>query len=1122
MDEITTDKSLGPAEHDPVNSDLAYWRRRIIEAENLEALDDLYAEAEALLQEAQRHVYLRIANARYKMRSRTRNPKPQAFAASLNLPNPDGRPLHRYRLDDATFTRLSVSLHGQRNLTDFGHGHWPAHFVLWASEWFRREYGGGGYSWAGLLAALDMCVTTQGDQATLRDIAKRGLNMWQREVMRFEGGRSFLGSLAREGGFPTAAFADSKGWSRELLGRVIASLLSEPAAGEERALELARSHRHRLPQTFNDEDFLHLCADLALAVIAIRHEAEPAAAAAGIPVLAWLSLHRPDWRESLPLVTGDRAAEALIESLMSVEAIGGAGVGADRLLWRLADGTWAEAARIALDGDVDSQTMRIIQGNPGRLRVFAAEDLARHLPGELAMLEPPAVGENVWAARSTRLVRGIHAIPFSAALKVELRVGARNLASLLLPGGKPRRGQLLIATADNDGDAIPELLKVVGSGSGQYRAQTLFLQVPNYWHVMAPDHESAEFLGPGVGETHLWRIQGGAFVTDDTGDRYRIRCGQPADIAPRIELIGDHCRWAEMSGNVDLFCGPPHATMKGQDGKLLLRDKGTRAWHTATFPLPLGHYELGWRAPDGILLDRRTVAVLPASASLVYTRGASDPYYELEGFGAVAIAPDCDAPVVPTADGSRWRSRPGSPRVHCFGANIRWADGASVPVTIRHPGEAAIARWDGSVLPHNSELTLDDLRNLVGIDNGRMELHAELREPRVGKVAQMIWEFDHELPLASIYEDCASLLLPGSIDAELLLDMHDGKNTRWRLRPFSLTLVGAPEGFVARPAVADPDVHFCGRSLTDPANEVCFGSYSLLSEANHRPLSLPHDKGGAWLVYLRRESTVLTRPVFAFGNGRASLPATELAQAMAYPPGPTLDAALHELLADTAAEDSRARKLVGELIALVGSLEGLPPGTFRIFQVLRDHPIVLARMAFEAPEAIMALSQSLPFAWFLLPLPAWDNGGRFLLDDLMSRLASLPDQDRLRFALEEVKRRRGLITSYEPMLAGLFDPPRKEEITSIAQRFANRAIQRLRGDSIDRYRTVLSDNLPTAFKQFDNSFIDTFDAPCAAALSVAGVWDPDEAAVRHMKMIARTFPTYFAEAFAAWLKETTK
>jgi hypothetical protein len=522
------------------------------------------------------------------------------------------------------------------------------------------------------------------------------------------------------------------------------------------------------------------------------------------------------------------------------------------------------------------------------------------------------------------------------------------------------------------------------------------------------------------------------------------------------------------------------------------------------------------------MLDRRTVAVLPASADLLCKRGAGGPSYELEGLGQVRIIPDDDAPVAATSDGQSWRAKPGCARVHFFGARILWPNGASLPVTIHYPGEATIARWDGTVLPHNTELTLEDLRDLVGIAEGRMELHAELREPGLGKVAQMVWEFDRELPLASIREDCASLLLPASIDAELLLDMHNGQNTHWRIKPFALSLTREPRGLVARPAVADPAVMFCGRALADPAQEVCFGSYSLLSQANHRPLRLPPDKGGAWIVYLRREKTVLTRPIFVFGEGRPTLPWTYLARAMAHPPGPLLDASLHQLLTDAKAEGARARTIINELVALVRSLDGLPPATFRACQLLREHPLVLTRMAYQDPEAVLPLSRALPFAWFLLPLAAWEEAARLLFEDLRSRLASLPEYDQTRFAVEEVKRRRQVMMGFEPILAGFLEPPGKQPIDAVAQRFANRAIQRLRNDSRDRYRSILGNHLPAVFTKFDRGFIDTFDAPCAAALAARGIWQPDEAAVRHMKTVARTFPTYFAEAYAAWLQETSR
>ena len=777
------------------------WTLRIDEAASLDDLDCVAAGLADVGESWKGPLMWKVSDRRRKLLVKEKHLSAgwagaAAFANSYGLPAPDGRRLYAYRLNADAFERLQLELASKEPLVALAKGHVPGLFALWASEWFRRNYDGGGYSWNKLLKPLGLTGSGQTEQAELRKITSLGLGQWQRPVLRFESARGYLCSLAREGGFPTAAVAEGGGWARPVLEAIVAPLLGDFAAGEDRALAIAAAQRHRLPVSFRDDDFVQLCADLAVAIVDLRREATQPAAAAGLPILAWLDLNRPDWREVLPITTGDCTADSLIDGLMSVEAISGNSVGVERLLARGEDGVWREATRISLDGDIDSQTMRAISGDPGRLRVFASEELARHLPGELAMLEPPAIGSKLWTARSTRLVRGVQHIPFSASLMLELRVGARNLARVQLPGGKPRRGQLLVAQAESGDEDAPNLLKIVGSGSGQYRAQSLFLQMPRGWQVQTTVDEQAVLLGSGAGETDLWRVTGGAFAIDDSGDRYRIRCGQPADIATRIDLVGNRCPWAEVSGDVDLFNGAPHVGMRGMTGQLCLRQPGTRSWRPAPTPLPVGHYELGWRL-DNILLDRRTIAVLPEGAEFTCHRSGPEVTYIVEGFGEVNIAPSADAPVIANAALHIWRPRAVHSRVYRFEATLTWPEGPPLGVGIQFPCEATIARWDGSVLPHGSTFTLEDLRDLVGIDGGRMELHAELREPRVGKCAQMVWEFDRELPLASIKGDLASLLLPGSIDAVVLLDMHDGINTNWYVKPFALTLRNEGGGFVS-------------------------------------------------------------------------------------------------------------------------------------------------------------------------------------------------------------------------------------------------------------------------------------------------------------------------------------
>lgn len=795
-----------------MNDDRQLWSMRVdetVDRPGLVALDAALAALDASWAGAMRFkVAGKLAAAKRVMAAPVEARRGIIHASAYGLPPADGRWLYAYRLSDAAFVQVRDDLVARGGVDGLAAGPFPALFVLWASEWFRRCYRGGGQRWAELVAVLGMAE----DQARLRAITASGLRAWGRPVIVGGSAREYLGSLAREGGFPTAAIEEGgRGWALDVLKAIVAPLLAEPGGDEIRARELAMAQRTRLPQLFRDDEFVALCGDLALAIVTLRREADAAAARAGLPVIAWLALHRPDWRQTLPLTTGERTAEALVDRLMTVEAVTGVGVGVERLLVRDGGGVdpgWAEAVRITLDGAVDGATTCMIDRGEGRLRAFAAGEMARWLPGELAMFDPPADGETQWRARATRATKGVQRLPFAAAIALDLRAGEHPVARISLPGGKARRGALLIAVPDKaiadtdvgvgEASAIPAALRVIGSGSGLYRADSLYLHVPVGWRVETTAGEVATPLGRGVGTARLWRVEGGAFVTDGMGDRYRIRCGQPGDVVNRIDLIGDAPRWADVIGEVDLFAGPPIARLSRAEGELSIRSIGTREWRRASGPLPIGHYELGWRA-DKVMLDRRRIAVLPVDASVAHTGSAQRSDYTLSGFGACAVRPAADAPVVAIDGGMRWRAHTADRAVHAFEAMIEWPDGPALPIRIAHPCVASIARWDGRILPNRTRVTLSELTELVAVHRGRVQMIGELAQAGKRRAAEMTWQVIDELPMASIAADIASLLLPASIDAEVRLEMHDGLGTTWIVRQFAVELqrIGNRDGIAA-------------------------------------------------------------------------------------------------------------------------------------------------------------------------------------------------------------------------------------------------------------------------------------------------------------------------------------
>jgi hypothetical protein len=1043
-----------------------------------------------------------------------------AFAAHFGLPAPDGRWLHQYRLGDAAFADLQESLQGAGGLNAIGVGFRPGLFVLWASEWFRRCYRGGGQRWEDLATALGVST----DQTTLRSLTADGLRQWHREVIQAGSSREYLGSLAREGGFPTAAIEEGgRGWARELLGTIVARLLGDATANEARSLELAEAGRSRLPLLFRDDAFVQLCADLALAIVHLRREADPAAVAAGIPVLAWLQLNRPEWRGTLPLTTGEAAARALIDGLMAVQAVASGVVGVDRLLVRAIDGSWSEAVRVTLDGAIDSGTMRAIDSREGRLRAYGAGEMARTLPSELAMIEPPSDGESRWIAHANQRTKGVRPVPFATAIELDLRSGDQRVARIALPGGKPRRGQLLVAVLDAGTEDFPQALRVVGAGSGKYRATDIYLQTPLEWKVQLTANETAVPLGAGAGDTCLWRVQGGAFVTDGAGDRYRILCGQIDDVPARIELIGNHPSWAQVEGDIDLFLGGPIAQIKRDLGALFIRAIGASNWLPAPGRLPVGHYELGWR-DNHVLLDRRRIAVLPPTAELTRSGSGVTVQYQLSGFEGVQLRPGADAPVSPSSDGVRWVSRKCGAQVYHFDAVMGWDGAPALPVSINYPCAAALAHWDGRVLPGRTQITLDDLSDLVAINDGRMQLVAEMSDPQTRARGEMSWEFIDELPMTSIASDLARLLLPASIDATVKLGMHDGIETYWHVRPFEVRLEWTGGGIVASHGVIAPDATLFGRALTAPANEISLGSYSLTRDSKHWPIALPDDLAGTWLVFLRAQGKVLSRPLLVFGPSCVPPAQTLLTRAMMFRPREGLDAALFTVLETACGANPEAEIVLAELLALISSLHGLPPATFRVLELLAGSPGVLARLAMlathEQREAVLVLSDGLPFAWCTLPQTSWDDAQKTIFDRAFAQLSGLGDQG-VRFAMEMLEASRNAIIAREPLLASVLLPIRSAlPISEVAQVFLNRTRDGLRTRSSERYRRVLGDTLPDYFLRFSDDVLDTLDAPCAAALAVRGRWTPGGDDIRHIKTIAHTFPAFFADAFASTLKET--
>ncbi len=1116
------------------HDEIAAFRAQIEAADTIEKLREIQAELDASscssarvfkMHAAARIARLRATNNGNALRTVVAPAKVAVVSVSsastprYGVSTVDGRPLYGYHLTDQSFAQLQSDLVQWIVAGALTRDRGAALFVLWAADWFRRSYKGSGLAWDDVLAPLGVAVA----YTDLRTATEKGLRAWGRPLRTNGLGRDFLGSLLREGGFPVAAVAEGGGgWARNLLRGLVAPLLADPNAHEAAAEVLARrACSAHSSQRFRDDDFAGVCADLALAVVRLRRETETRARASGLPLAAWLALNRPDWRSELPLVVSGAGADALIGNLLDVEASAAVRgtIAVERFLVRRAGETWHESARLGLDGAMHAAELGAIDPAEGRLRLFAHGELVRQLPRELGLVDPPMEGERHWECRSSQAARGLHPIGFNVAIALDLRVGDRAVAMIMLPGGQPRRGRLLVLERDllvTDREA----LRVLGSGSGRYVAENVVVQLPAGWSIAVDDGGTLEDLGGGVVGAQLWSLVGIARIQDAEGDRYRVATGQDQDSRDRLHVDGRSASQLTSTSDVELFCGAPTiSSLQGRAGKRFFRVLGERLWHPLGGALLPGQYEVALR-DDDLLLDKRRIAVLPDAAQLQVIGRGDRAQWRLSGWGTVQLVPDPAAPLRVEADA--WYARPTRAPVTVFDAVIIWPNGSRIGVRVPFPQEATLAFWEGHALAPGSKFTLADLEKIVGRDEGRMELVADLFDGSGLRQACLSWHFDKELPLAAIADDLADLLLPTHIDASVRLDMHNGINDNWYLRAFGNALEVTWKGLEATPAITDPDARLVGRALGEPEKEEDFGPCSLEASTNHRPITLPEQIAGDWLLYVRSGDRVLTRPLYVSqGPGHAA--PTKVGQAMTMPRN-ELDATIAALLDSAAVDDAEGAAIIAELNTLTASLAGLPPMVFEVLKALAKRPEVLARMALAAgPEqrnAVLGIARGLPFAWYLIPKAVWDRAGGAMLTKLLEMLAGL-DRSQM-FAMEQVGQLTRALIEHEPLLRTLLDDGKSVGLRrDINQAFLQRAHQRLdsrAGGSRWRGRPELS--LPSDHLALPDIALEVLDTPYSAALAARGRWLPGADDVRHIKLVARRFPNFFTDAFGAAFTET--
>ncbi|MDD5461397.1 MAG: STY4851/ECs_5259 family protein [Methylococcales bacterium] len=239
------------------------------------------------------------------------------FLASRRTLAPNGNPLYRYRLNDSEFETLKTTLKTSAlfsvaNIAEVSG--WNAAFVIYAAEWWRREYDGSSWSWEKVFSSFgaDAKALTTARRGLIVD---SGLRYWRLKVRVINGRSLFLGSIAIEGGLPLNQLNKSSGW----LGRVFKQVIPKYTRLQHTGIhaDALIGECDYIPKTYQNDQIHAILGDMVQTVVELKqkyqlHEHNNP--------LSYLDQQAPSWRDRFPLPIEMKVGQKLLSDMITIAA----------------------------------------------------------------------------------------------------------------------------------------------------------------------------------------------------------------------------------------------------------------------------------------------------------------------------------------------------------------------------------------------------------------------------------------------------------------------------------------------------------------------------------------------------------------------------------------------------------------------------------------------------------------------------------------------------------------------------------------------------------------------------------------------------------------------------------
>lgn len=466
----------------------------------------------------------------------------QEMLQQRNCPRPDRRWLYAYRLDVSEYGSLKAVLCEALQaapvsvLTKRNHL-FSALFVLYASEWWRREYSGGLWKWSPILESLGvktgLLAPNERTHAVLTGFAYWGL--------RPSGdGKKFFGAVVAHGGLPLKVIGH--GGSR--LGAIMSTVLSQAARyrwNEAQVIDAVSDHAHGLPDSLLHREIYELVAQMVMTALRLKQEYQLEGVADPIAALDRAS---PNWRAEFPLAVDDEAAQRLLVGLVKEAnqtslANSVAAFSVTRILCPIDDDRYVFQSSIVHPAILPADALAALFG------LHSADDFPRYFSIDVAVNQrvPLTVGRQILGMQEASVSLAAQRCRWLATdamnehlLYLRGPAGDIHDGPIAIPGGEAISLVEPLVFADRE-----HQFRFIASGNVRLPDSEAIVAIGDDAQIQVKEGENpAELIGRvelGSNSFRLFRVKSDALVRQ-SDDEWHVKLGQSTKLASSYVLEG--------------------------------------------------------------------------------------------------------------------------------------------------------------------------------------------------------------------------------------------------------------------------------------------------------------------------------------------------------------------------------------------------------------------------------------------------------------------------------------------------------------------------------------------------------------------------------------------------------